>query len=126
MKTDADFFKIWGGISGVQSTLEVMLTAIEAREVSVADLYQKLSANPAKRFGLQHKGHLDLGFDADIALVQMDSPWKLEKTDLHYRHAQSPYLGANLTARVKHTFLRGKTIWDGQQVHKLQGKFLRP
>ncbi len=125
MKTDLDFFKIWGGISGVQSTLEVMMTASQARGIPLAALHQKLSANPAKRFGLQNKGQLAIGFDADIALVQT-IPYTLEKTDLHYRHAQSPYLGASLSARVKRTFLRGNTIWDGQQLHRVQVSFLRP
>jgi allantoinase len=126
LKTDLDFFKIWGGISGVQSTLEVMMTAVQARGVPLTTLDQKLSANPAKRFGLQNKGRLEIGFDADLALVQMDSRYTLEKTDLHYRHAQSPYLGTTLTARVQHTLLRGQTIWDGQQIHKIQAQFLRP
>ena len=98
MKTDPDFFKIWGGISGVQSTLEVMLTAAQTRAIPFEQLAEKLSANPAKRFGLANKGQLELGFDADIALVEF-APWRLEKTDLHYRHAQSPYIGANLSAR---------------------------
>ncbi len=125
MKTDSDFFKIWGGISGVQSTLEVMLTAAQARGIPLEQLAQKLSANPAKRFGLNHKGQLELGFDADIALVEFKS-WQLEQTDLHYRHAQSPYIGANLSARVKHTILRGQTIWDGKHLLESRGRFLRP
>jgi allantoinase len=125
MKTDANFFKIWGGISGVQSTLEVMLTAIQTRKIALADVYQKLSTNPAGRFGLGNKGELKIGFDADLALVQIGSPWTLEKTDLKYRHAQSPYIEETLTARVKHTLLRGKTIWDGQHIHKTQVRHLR-
>ncbi len=125
MKTDTDFFKIWGGISGVQSTLEVMLTAAQARAIPLEQLAQKLSANPAQRFGLPNKGQLAVGFDADIALVEF-APWVLEKTDLHYSHAQSPYIGAALLARVKRTLLRGQTIWDGIRLLESRGRFLRP
>ncbi len=126
MKTDADFFKIWGGISGVQSSLEVLATAAQKRNIPLEPLIQRLSANPAKRFALPNKGQLEVGFDADITLLELGKSWTLEPTDLHYRHTQSPYLGASLTARVKHTLLRGRTIWDGQQFADPQGKFLRP
>jgi allantoinase len=125
MKTDADFFKIWGGISGVQSTLEVLITACNAREISLETLLPKLSVNPAKRLGFKQKGKLEVGFDADITLVA-DEPWTLEKTDLHYHHAQSPYIGTTFSARVKHTILRGQTIWDGQTVIRVEPRLLKP
>ncbi len=125
MKTDADFFKIWGGISGVQSTLEVLMTAYKARGIPLETLSPKLSLNPAKRFGFKQKGKLEIGFDADITLVAQE-PWTLEKTDLQYRHAQSPYIGTALTSRVKHTILRGQTIWDGQTIRRIEPRLLKP
>jgi allantoinase len=121
-KTSSNFFEVWGGISGVQSTLEVMLTAATAR--GVEGILPKLSANPAERFGLSGKGKLEPGFDADVALVEQ-TPWRLEATDLQYRHAQSPYLGAALTARVRRTLLRGQTVWDGNTFAPATGRWLR-
>jgi allantoinase len=122
LKTSSNFFQVWGGISGVQSTLEVMLTGAAARGVS--GILPKLSANPAERFGLLGKGKLEPGFDADIALVE-HTPWRLEAEDLHYRHAQSPYLGAALSTRVRRTILRGQTIWDGTTFAPASGRWLR-
>lgn len=124
LKTSSNFFEVWGGISGVQSTLEVMLTGAVTRGVGTDALLQKLSINPAARFGLDKKGKLESGFDADIALVQF-TPWQLGATDLHYRHAQSPYIGAALKAKVRHTFVRGKMVWDGRDFAAVQGKWLR-
>lgn len=124
MKTDSDFFKIWGGISGVQNTLEVLLTAIQARGIPLEQIMPKLSRHPAERFLLRGKGRLELGYDADIALVELGVARTLERGELRYRHAQSPYLGAVLTARVQHTLLRGSTIWDGKNLAASHGKFL--
>jgi allantoinase len=122
MKTSSNFFEVWGGISGVQSTLEVMLTGAAAR--GVKGVLSKLARNPAMRFGLQRKGTLEPGFDADIALVE-HIPWRLETEDLHHRHAQSPYLGAALTARVRRTVLRGQMVWDGSGFASASGRWLR-
>jgi allantoinase len=124
MKTSSNFFEVWGGISGMQSTLEVMLTAAMARGSDVNGILPKLSTQPAARFGLSGKGKLEVGFDADIALVE-SKMWRLETKDLHYRHAQSPYLGADLSARVRRTMLRGQTVWDGSHFAPPQGRWLR-
>jgi allantoinase len=123
LKTSSNFFEVWGGISGVQSTLEVMLTAAVAR--GATGLLPKLSSQPAKRFGLSGKGKLEPGFDADIALVEHNTPWRLEAADLQYRHAQSPYVGAVLTARVRRTILRGQTVWDGKTLAPAAGRWLK-
>jgi allantoinase len=125
LKTSSNFFEVWGGISGVQSTLEVMLTATQARGMALGGVLPKLSANPAARFGLSGKGKLEVGYDADVVLVE-STPYRLEATDLQYRHAQSPYLGAALTSRVRHTILRGQTVWDGVNFAPAQGQWLLP
>ncbi len=126
MKTGDDFFKIWGGISGVQSTLPAMLTAgHHARGLAPVRIAAMLSANPATRFGLTRKGKLEVGRDADLALVNLDQNWTLER--VLYKHAQSPYLGASFTGRVVRTLLRGRTVWDGERVNpEARGELLRP
>ncbi len=126
MKTDDDFFKIWGGISGVQSTLPALLThGYHSREMSLSSITAMLSANPARRFGLTGKGGLVVGFDADLALVRLDEDWTLET--VLYKHMQSPYLGQGFKGRVVRTLLRGETVWDGQRVvGSARGQLVRP
>jgi allantoinase len=126
MKTGADFFKIWGGISGVQSTLNAMLTAgHHARGLALEAICAMLGANPAQRFALPRKGRLEVGFDADLALVNLGESFRLE--DVLYRHRQSPYLGASFTGRVARTLVRGRTVWDGEKVNlEARGAFVRP
>jgi allantoinase len=126
MKTGTDFFKIWGGISGVQSTLPAMLSAgHRKRGLALEAISTMLSANPASRFGLAGKGRLEVGFDADIALVALDETFTLET--VLYKHVQSPYLGERFTGRVARTLLRGQTVWDGQNVNlETLGQFVRP
>ena len=126
MKTGANFFKIWGGISGVQSTLPALLThGHHSRGIALSQIAAMLSANPAQRFGLAGKGRLEAGCDADLALVKLDQNWTLE--EVLYKHAQSPYLGQRFTGRVAQTLLRGETVWDGQRVvGQARGKLVRP
>jgi allantoinase len=123
MKESEDFFASWGGISGVQSTLRVLLT-LDLPPVLVARL---LSANVAARFRLPGKGGLDEGVDADIALVDLTLSPQLKREELLDRHRLSPYVGRSLKGAVKRTLLRGVTVFrDGVVVGEARGSFLRP
>jgi allantoinase len=128
MKTSKDFFAIWGGISGVQSTLAVMLTeGVQARGLTLESVASMLAAKPAERFKFAHKGKLELGFDADFSLVDLTQPFTLEPEALLYRHTQSPYLGQKFTGVVRQTVSRGQTIFlDGKVIEGAQGQFVRP
>ncbi len=115
MKTSPDFFAIWGGVSGVQSSLNVLLTqGLQARGLSLSQISNLVSVNPAKRFKLANKGQLELGFDADLVLLDLNTRFVLTPEMLMYRHKQSPYLGQEFTGVVKRTLSRGRTVYtDG-------------
>jgi len=128
MKTNYNFFKVWGGISGVQHTLPLLLTEGGInRGLALPFLSDLLSANVARRFKLPGKGKIEAGFDADFALVDLKQAFAVTKEDLLYRHKQSPYIGRALTGRVVQTILRGKTIYqDGKLVSPPVGRLIKP
>jgi allantoinase len=128
MKTSPDFFSIWGGISGVQSTLSVLLTeGHHARGLRLEAIAQLLSTNPAERFGFAQKGQLEIGFDADIALVDLGREFTLEPEALMYRHTQSPYLGRTFKGETTMTLLRGQTVMlEGRVEPAVKGRLVKP
>ena len=123
MKQSADFFEAWGGISGVQSTLRVLLTLPMSRRC----ISLLVSDNVARRFGLPGKGGFGVGADADCALVDLSIASIVVADELLDRHRLSPYVGQTLRGRVARTFLRGRTIFrEGELVGEPQGRFIRP
>jgi allantoinase len=91
-------------------------------------LAKLLAFNPAARFGLpSKKGALDIGAEANLALVDLKADLVVHSGDLLYRHQQSPYLGRALTGRVVQTILRGQTIFNkGAMVSPPIGKLVTP
>jgi allantoinase len=87
-----------------------------------------LSYHVAERFKLPaQKAGLRLGADADLALVDLEASFTVEKPALLYRHPQSPYIGRRLRGRVKQTLLRGRTLFkDGKIIAKPLGQLVKP
>jgi allantoinase len=129
MKSDANFFKVWGGISGCQSMLSLLLTEGWARRhLALETVATVTSQYVAHRFGLpETKGRLVAGADADLALVDLRASAKLQAEDLHYRHKHSPYVGLTLRGRVVRTLVRGHTVYrEGTFASQPIGRLVRP
>jgi allantoinase len=142
MKTGENFFKVWGGISGVQHLLSLLIGSPEARAhfgeragetpallgKALSQVAKLTSFNVAERFRLpKTKGRIEVGADADFALVDLREKFSVRSEDLFYRHRHSPYVGRALTGRVVQTILRGQTIFKrGQIVSRRRGQLIKP
>ncbi len=110
-----DIWKAWGGISGVQTMLSVILSeGVHKRGLPLKDVVRMMSSNPARLSGLYpRKGALESGSDADIAILDLDKEWTVSKEDLFYRNKFSAFEGAALKGKVTHTIVRGEFVYQG-------------
>jgi allantoinase len=114
MKLTGDIWSAWGGISGVQTLLPVLLTeAVHRRDMPLPRLVSLIAANPARRLGLYpRKGALEPGSDADLVLVDVEAEWTLQATDLRTRWPMNPFVGRTLRGQVTATLVRGTAVWQ--------------
>ena len=122
MKQDENFFRVWGGIAGVQSTLAVLLELAPVERIAALT-----AANPARRFGLPRKGSLAVGNDADFTLVDTAAEFTVTRESLFQKHGLSPYLGATFRGVVRRTVARGETVFvDGKIIEAPKGRLIKP
>jgi len=129
MKASPDFFQVWGGISGCQSLLPLLLTeGYHRRQLPLTTIAAVTAENTARRFGIwPDKGALAIGADADMALVDLHQASTLQATDLFYRHQHSPYVGRRLHGRVVRTIVRGRTVFlEGTFATTPAGRLIKP
>jgi allantoinase len=128
MKAGDDMFRAWGGISGCQSLMNVMLDeGYHGRGMALDKISRLLSANVAERLDFVDKGALEVGFDADITLVDLDGISTLHKEHLFYRHKMSPFVGRAFTGNVLRTLVRGHTVYrEGEIVSEPIGELVKP
>jgi allantoinase len=122
------FGNIWmakSGFGGTEYLLPALLSEGTKRGMSYNHIARVTSWNPAQRFGLNRKGDLAEGFDADIALVDPARSWTIRAKDSPSTQGYTPFEGLELSARVDSTYLRGVKICDnGQVIGKPRGQYL--
>jgi allantoinase len=128
MKADVSFFRVWGGISGCQSLLSLLLTeGYHRRALPIHTIAAATSAFIARRFHVPQKGGVEVGCDADLALVALEATTVLQSPDLHYRHQHSPYVGRTLKGNVVRTLVRGTTVYlEGAFISDPIGQLVTP
>jgi allantoinase len=129
MKTGDDFFRVWGGISGCQHLLSLLLAEGHGdRGIDLPTLSRRTAGFVAERFGLApDRGALAVGADAGLALVDLAAEFSITAQDLRYRHPHSPYVGRKVRGRVARTLVRGITVQrDGVCIDRAVGRLVAP
>ena len=115
LKQDDDFSKIWGGISGCQSTRQLLLVK---ERLALPTFAAVTSTNIARRFRMLNKGDIAPGFDADLWIVDLDREDVVRSEDLLYRNPFTVHEGQKMRGRTIKTLVRGKEPG--------RGVFIRP
>jgi allantoinase len=122
------FGNIWlakSGFGGTEYLLPALVSEGVKRGLSLNRIAALTSANPARRFGLNCKGDIAEGLDADLALVDPRETWTVRARDSASTQGYTPFEGLELGARVKATFLRGELVCEnGEVLGKPRGKYL--
>jgi allantoinase len=117
LKDAGDFFAVWGGISGAQSLLGLLLDAgHHERGIALERIAALSAAGAAARLRLPGKGRIAPGADADAVLVDLGGETAVTEASLFYRHPHSPYVGRTLRGRIERTLVRGTTVFAGGRV----------
>jgi allantoinase len=122
------FGNIWmakSGFGGTEYLLPALVSEGTRRGMDYNHMARVTSWNPAQRFGLNAKGDLAPGYDADIALVDPAQTWTIRAAESPSTQGYTPFEGLELSARVTTTYLRGQKIYeDGQVLGKPTGRYL--
>ncbi|MFF6994362.1 allantoinase AllB [Streptomyces sp. NPDC008313] len=123
LKTD-DFATAWGGISGLQLSLSAVWTEARRRGHSLEDVARWMSTSTARLAGLDRKGAIEAGRDADFAVLAPDETFTVDPAALHHRNRVTAYAGRTLDGVVRSTWLRGERIMADGEFTEPAGRLL--
>ena len=105
-----DFATAWGGIASLQLGLSAVWTEARQRGFTLSHLAHWMSAAPAKLTGMQRKGTIAVGNDADLVVFAPDDAYVVDASGLHHKNPVTPYDGRRLSGVVRSTWLRGQRV----------------
>ena len=102
------------GIVGLETALPLTLALVDEGVLSLESAVDKLSAAPAKAFGLA-KGTLAVGADADVAIVDQQEQWEVDPTKFRSKSRNTPFAGWKVKGRVTTTIVGGRVVFEADQ-----------
>ena len=108
---DADIWNAPSGVPGVETALPLLLEEARQDRLSYERVRDLTAANPAAIFDLSRKGRVEAGRDADLVLVDPDSPREIRSEDLHSKAGWTPFEGWNAVF-PEWTMVRGTMVYE--------------
>lgn len=96
----------------VQHALPALFEYYHQGVLSLEQIVQKTSHNPAKLFDVEKRGFIKEGYFADLVLVNLNSPWTVNQSNIFYKCGWSPFFGNTFKSRITHTFVNGHLVYN--------------
>jgi dihydroorotase len=91
LEKDRSVWDAPSGVPGVETALPLLLNAAREGDIAYERVRDVTATNPADRFGLDRKGRIEADRDADLVLVDPETPRPIHGPDLHSRCGWSPF-----------------------------------
>jgi dihydroorotase-like cyclic amidohydrolase len=107
----------------VEWLLPILLNAANDEGLTIAEVVKLACEKPAEIFGIKNKGKIEVGYDADLVIVDMELERKVEREDLFTKCGWSPYEGSVFKGWPVKVFVNGELSFsDGKVLGKPKGK----
>ena len=114
VEKEVEFEQAAFGMIGLETAVPLVLDLVRAGTLSPADFVTRLSAGPARVFGLPG-GSLADGSPADVTVVDPEVAWTCDGRALRSRSHNTPFSGRALRGRVALTVVGGSIVYSGEQ-----------
>jgi dihydroorotase len=111
-----DGWKAHTGTPSTQFYVPMFLDAAVRGRLSLERVVELIATAPADRFGLAAKGRLEVGCDADIAIVDLDAELEIRDEIVLSKIGYTPYAGMRVRGAIDTTLVRGRVVYTGGSV----------
>jgi dihydroorotase len=111
-----DGWKAHTGTPSTQVYVPLLLDAANAGRISLERMVELTSTAPARSFGLQRKGRVEIGADADLAIVDLDRTWEIRDEDVIGKIGWTPYARRVVRGAIDTTVVRGRVVYEAGRV----------
>jgi len=96
----------------VQHAMVAMLEFYHQGKITLEKIVEKMSHHPAICFKVDKRGYIREGYWADMVLIDLNNPWKVDKSNILYKCGWSPFEGQSFHSKVTHTIVNGNLVYE--------------
>ena len=114
------------GMPGVQTIFPVMLDHVNNGKLSLKQLIDLMCENPCRIFGIQNKGYIKEGFDADLTIADMNKEVVIKDEMIASKCGWTPFNNYKVKGFPVGTIVNGNLVMsDGKVVLESKGQPLK-
>lgn len=100
------------GVTGLETSFAVLYTRlVQPGTLSLETLVERMSTGPARALGLEQP-RIAVGAAANLALLDLDTAWRVEEAGFRSKSTNSWLLGETLRGRVALTVAAGRVVFS--------------
>ena len=115
-KSASSVWDVKVGVPGLETTLPLMLTQVKKNRLTLAQVVQLLAEKPAEIFGLNDRGRLEQGKNADLTIVDFNRQFKIDASKFKSKAKFSPYDGWDVQGKPVKTIVNGQLVFDEGEI----------
>ena len=101
------------GIVGLETALAIgYTTLVKTGKLTLLQLIYKMTVGPLKVLRMQNKGSLQVGHDADLAIIDLDTEYTIDSKTFHSRGKNTPFNGWSVQGLVEKTIVGGRLVYS--------------
>lgn len=102
-----------GGVPGIEMRFSAIYSeGVRSGLLSANQWVKMCCTEPARIAGLEKKGHIAPGYDADLVIFDPEAEFLISSETLHETAGWTPYEGLHLRGRPQTTIIRGRKVVD--------------
>ena len=104
------------GLPLVEHALLSLLDHVKHQRLSIEQVVEKISHNPAKRYAVIDRGFIREGYYADLVLVDMNQTTKVSNENTLYHCGWTPFDKHQFSSSIQSTWVNGQQVFNGKEV----------
>jgi dihydroorotase len=115
-----NYFQSKSGGPLVQHALPALFELYHNGNLSLEKIVEKTSHHVAEIYRIKERGYIREGYFADLVLIDLNTPWEVNKENILSKCAWSPFEGMTFRTKIKKTFVNGKLAYDDSKAVQME------
>lgn len=108
-KEEKEAEKLVNGVPGLETSLPLLLNAVNEKRITIERVIEMTSTNPRKIFNIPQQ-------EDTYVEVDLEEEWTIKNEGLFTKCAWTPFAGMKIKGKVLKTVLRGETVFENGKI----------